>query len=77
MKDGLPLVSRLNLYIVETPTDIQLSEVLGSMELSYEFGDQGQGVFVLHHYKVQGPIVLYQPEGAIFLRDKKHWGGHR
>jgi len=60
------------LYIVETLTDIQFSEVLGSMKLSYEFGDQGQGVSILYYHGVQGLIILYQPEEAIFLLDKKH-----
>jgi len=36
----LPLVSRLNVNVVETPTDIQLGEVSGSAELGHKFGDQ-------------------------------------
>ena len=47
------------------------------MELSYKFRDQGQGLFVLYHHRVQGPIVLYQLEGAILLFDKKHWSSYR
>ena len=34
------LISGLNANVVETPTNIQLSEVSGSVELRYEFGDQ-------------------------------------
>jgi len=36
----LPLISRLNANIVETPMDIQLGEVSGPTELGHEFGDQ-------------------------------------
>jgi len=39
----LPLVSGLNMDVVETPTDIQLGEVSGSAELRYEFGDEWEG----------------------------------
>jgi len=39
-EDYLPLVSRLDMDIVETPTDIQLGEVSSSVELGYELGDQ-------------------------------------
>ena len=30
MKSSLPLASGFNLYVVETPMDIQLSKILGS-----------------------------------------------
>ena len=76
-KDSLLLIFRFNLYIVEIPINIQLSKILGSIELSYKFRDQGQGLFVLHHHRVQGPIVLYQLERAILLLDQKHWSSYR
>ena len=40
LEGHLPLISGLNANIVETPTDIQLGEVSGPMELGHEFGDQ-------------------------------------
>ena len=51
-------VSRLDLYIIETPSDVKLCEVLGSTELEDEFGDKGEGVPVLDGYGVQCAIVL-------------------
>jgi len=43
----LPFVSGLDSYVIETPSDIKLCEVLGSAELGDEFGDEGEGVPVL------------------------------
>jgi len=62
LENCLPLVSRLNGNIVETPTDIQLGKVSGSAELGHEFGDQWERVLVLDHYGVECSIVLNQPE---------------
>jgi len=58
----LPLVSRLNANIVETPMDIQLGKVFGPAELGHEFGDQWERVLVLDHHRVEYSIVLNQPE---------------
>jgi len=58
----LPFISRLDMYIIETPSDIKLCEVLGSMELGDKFGDEGEGISVLDGYGVQRTIVLDQPE---------------
>jgi len=69
----LPLISRLDSYVVETPSDVMLGEVLGSAELGDEFGDEGEGVPVLDGYGVQRAIVLDQPERAIFLFNEEHW----
>jgi len=57
-----PLVSRLNADIIETPTNIQLGEVSGSVELRYEFGDQWKGVLILDRYGIECSVVLNQPE---------------
>jgi len=35
------LISRLNAYVIETPVDVQLSEVFGFAKLCYKFEDQG------------------------------------
>jgi len=42
----------LDAYIIETPADIQFCEVLGSMELRDEFGDEGEWISVLNGYSV-------------------------
>jgi len=70
----LPFVSGLDTYIIETPLDVKLCEVLGSAELGDEFRDEGEEVPVLDSYGVQHAIVLDQPERTIFLFNEEHWG---
>jgi len=62
LEGHLPLVSRLDMDIIETPMDIQLGEVSSSAELGYEFRDQWKGVFVFDHHKIECTIVLNQLE---------------
>jgi len=57
-----PFVSGLDSYIIETPSDVKLCEVLGSTELGDKFGDEGERVPVLDSYGIQCAIVLDQPE---------------
>jgi len=40
----LQFVSGLDTYVIETPSNVKLYEVLGSAELEDEFGDEGEGV---------------------------------
>jgi len=54
----LPLISGLDAYIIEAPTDIEFCEVLGSAELRDEFGDERKRVSVLDSYSIQCTIVL-------------------
>jgi len=70
----LSFVSRLDTYIIETPSNVKLSEVLGSAELGDELGDEGEGVPVLDSYGVQHVIVLDQPERTILLFNEEYWG---
>jgi len=70
----LPFVSGLDTYVIETPSDVKLGEVLGSAELGDEFGDEGERVPILDGYSVQRTIVLDQPERAILLFNEEHWG---
>jgi len=63
----LPFVSGLDTYVIETPLDVKLCEVLGSTELGDELGDEREGVLVLDGCGVQCTIVLDQPERAILL----------
>jgi len=70
----LPFVSRLDPYVIETPSDVKLCEVLGSAELGDEFRDEGEGVPVLDGYGVQRAIVLDQLERTILLFNEEYWG---
>jgi len=72
MEDSLLLVSRLDVYVVETLADVQFSKVFGSMELQHKFGDERQGVLILYCYEVKSLIVLYQLERTIFLLDEEY-----
>jgi len=47
-----PFISGLDVYIIETPADVQFCEVLGSTELRDEFGDEGERISVLDSYGV-------------------------
>jgi len=58
MEGYLPFVSRLDTYIIETPSDVDFCEVLGSAELGDEFRDEEEGAPVLNGYSVQRIIVL-------------------
>ena len=66
-------ISRLDSYVIETPLDIKLCEVLGSAELGDEFRDEGEGVPVLDGYGVQRVIVLDQPKQTILLFNEEYW----
>jgi len=52
MEGCLPFISRLDTYIIETPSDVKLCEVLGSMELGDEFRDEEEGAPVLDGYSI-------------------------
>jgi len=62
-----PFISRLDTYVIETPSDIKFCEVSGSAELGDELGDEGEGVPVFDSYSVQCAIVLDQLERTIFI----------
>jgi len=67
MEGCLPFISGLDTYIIETPSDVKLCEVLGSMELGDEFRDEEEGAPVLDSYSIQYAIVLDQLEQTILL----------
>jgi len=58
VKGRFSLISRLDVYIIETPVDIQFCEVLGSAELGNKFRDEGERIFILDGYGVQSAVVL-------------------
>jgi len=76
-KSCLPFISRLDSYIIETPSDIKLCEVLSSTELGDMFGDKGEGVPVLDSYSIQRTIVLDQLEQTILLFNEEYQGCDR
>ena len=51
-KDHFPFISRLDAYIIETPSDVKFCKVPGSAELGDKFGDEGEGVSVLDSYGI-------------------------
>jgi len=53
-----PFISRFDIYIIETPADIQFCEVPGSTELGDEFRDEGERISVLDSYSIQSTVVL-------------------
>jgi len=58
VKGRFPFISGLDAYIIETPVDIQFCEIPGSAELGDEFGDEGERIFILDGYSIQGTVVL-------------------
>ena len=72
-----PFISGLDMYVIETPSNIKFCEVLGSMELEDKFRDKREGVFVLDSYSIQHAIVWDQPEQTIFLFNEQHKGCYR
>ena len=73
----LPLISRLDAYIIEAPTDVEFCEVLGSAELRDEFRDKRERVSIFDGYGIQRAIVLDQSERTIFLLNEEHRGCDR
>jgi len=53
-----PFVSRLDVYIIETPADVQFCEIPGSAELGDEFRDERERIPVLNGYSVQYMVVF-------------------
>jgi len=49
-----PFISGLNMYVIETPSDIKFCEAPGSAEL----GDERERVPILDGYGIQCTIVL-------------------
>ena len=74
---GLPLVALSDSDIVETPSDIQLSKVLLTLEFCDQLGDEWNRMMVFDCDGVQGSVVLDESERAILLLDKEDWGCHR
>jgi len=78
LKVGFPLISLLDPYIVVSPSDIQLGEVihLGFGHFVEDIRDQGQEVSVLHGHHIELLIILDNAEASIFLLDEEDGGCH-
>ena len=61
LEGHLPLGSLGDVHIVVSPPDIELGEVLGTLELVYELRDERDWVLVLHGHGIQGPVILHRP----------------
>ncbi|KAG5348178.1 hypothetical protein C0989_010882, partial [Termitomyces sp. Mn162] len=59
LEGHLSLISFLNAHIVVTPLDVQFSEVLCTLEVVDELGDERKRIMVLYCHGVEYPIVLY------------------
>ena len=59
---SLPLITGLNLDVVETPLDIQLGEVFGTSELCDQLRNERNQIMVFDRDGVQGLVVLDKSE---------------
>ncbi len=59
---SFPLVTLLNLHIVEPPVEVKHSEELGIAEAGQDVRVKGEGVGVFDCDLVQLPIILYEAE---------------
>ena len=75
---GLPLVSLLDLYVVVSPTYVQLGEVLclGVRNSIDDIWFEGEWVGVLHCHHIELSVVLDESQFPIFLFHKEDWGRH-
>jgi len=53
-----PFISRLDVYIIEAPADVEFCEVFSSTELRDKFGDKEERISVFDGHSVQRVIVL-------------------
>ena len=64
-------ISFLDSDIIISPSDIQLSEVLGLRQLIYKLLDQWQRILVLDCFGVKEAIVLDRVQSSILLFDEE------
>ena len=72
---GLPFVSFLDMDVVISPLEINLHEVLRSLEPVDELGNEWERVVVLNCVLVQIPVVLHHPFLAVLLWYEEYRGG--
>ena len=71
-KCSLPFISFLDTDVVVTPPEIDLREVLRSLEFVDELGDERERVVVPNRVFIQIPIILYHPFPTVFLWNKEY-----
>ena len=74
---GLPFVAFPDPDVIETPPDVEFREEPGSFQSINKVVDQREGVPVLHGHRVQGPVVLNEPELSVLLLNEEDRGSHR
>ena len=72
---GFPFVTFLDTDVVVTPPEIDLCEVLGSLELVDELRDERERVVVSYCVLVQVPVILNHPLPSVLLRHEEYRGG--
>ena len=73
---SLPFVTLLDPYVVVTGTKIHLGEVLRSLHLLHEIGDQGKRVTILDRVRVQRAVILAGSIGTILLPNEEERTGN-
>ena len=71
---GFPFITFLDPYVVVTPPEVYLCEVLQSLELVDELRDEQEQVVVSYCMLIQVPVVLNHPLLSVFLRHKEYRG---
>ena len=76
---SLPLVSLFDLYIVISPSYVQLCEVLGFgvRDPVDDIWDEGKWVGILHHHHIKLLVILAELWFPILLLDKEDRGCHQ
>ena len=59
MKGCFPLIARLNIYVVKSPVDIQLSKVASFLDFSDQFEEQREQILILDSCYIESYVVLY------------------
>src|SRR6266404_2012134 len=75
-KSSFPLVAMMDTNVVVSPTDVELGEVAGVMQLVNEVRDEGERSCILDSDIIKTSVVLYRAEFAILLVYKKEGAGH-
>jgi hypothetical protein len=71
---SLLLVLISNPYVVVTPSNVELREILGTFESTNDVCNEGEGVSILDGNLVESSVVLDEAEFSILLLDKEDGG---
>jgi len=59
MKGCFPLIARLDIDVVKSPVDIQLSKVASFLDFSDQFEDQRKQILILDSCYIESYVILY------------------